>query len=118
MIHAASGSAAFPQIPMILPRAADALYIMIHRTHCAATQKCILPVAQEIEAFLVGNLTKHKHAFLVASAGIGRVVLTAKLFATQRSHANIVSSAARNTIDILLAPPFLSPIAFKDSLIF
>lgn len=45
---------------------------------------------REIEAFLARNLTKHKRTFLV-SACIA-VVLVAELFATQRSHANVVSS--------------------------
>lgn len=96
-----------------MPRAADALYIMIHRTHCAATQKCILPVAQEIEAFLAWNLTKHKRVFLVTTAGIGRAVLAAKLFATLRSHANIVSSTALcstiYTLPTSSLPPSLPP---------
>jgi len=56
---------------------------------------------REIEAFLVRNLTKHKRAFLV-SACIA-VVLAAELFATQRSHANIVSSAITS---IESFPPF------------
>lgn len=92
IIHAAMA----PGIPTNLDdpgsRNRSRLCIMIRSNILCRYKNIYCLSRREIEAFLAWNLTKHKTAFLVASARIA-VVLTAWLFATQRSHANVISSA-------------------------
>lgn len=63
-------------------------------------QKCILPIAQEIEAFLARNLTKHKRAFFISA--VSSLFLPRDFSPPNGPTLNIVSSTTARRSNLFL----------------